>query len=142
MKARRVFASGTFDLFHLGHLQFLERAKRMGEELIVGVQTDERVVQTRGRAPVYPLWHRLRLVSALACVDIAVPVNGPDDELDVVTNNAEIWAVGPEFAQLPGHESLPEKLQAMGIRCVLISRTPDISTTSIKRRIRNGKEES
>jgi len=129
---RIVFASGVFDLFHLGHLQFLEQARALGDRLIVGVQTDEWVKEYKGEAPIYPLWHRLRLVAALSCVDVAFPIQGPEDEIGIVMCGATIRAVGSDHGYLPMHQPLRKKLEAVGVKYVEIPRTPNISTTEIK----------
>jgi glycerol-3-phosphate cytidylyltransferase len=133
MKSDRiVFASGVFDLFHIGHLQFLEQARALGDRLIVGVQTDEWVAESKGEAPIYPLQHRLRLVAALACVDVAFPIQGPEDEIGVVLCGATIRAVGTDHGYLPLHQPLQQKLEAAGVKYIVIPRTPNISTTKIK----------
>jgi glycerol-3-phosphate cytidylyltransferase len=66
------YTTGIFDLIHIGHLNLLERAKENCEQLIVGVTTDELAFALKGRRPVIPFNERLRLVSALKCVDLAV----------------------------------------------------------------------
>lgn len=127
-----VLATGVFDLFHIGHLQFLEQAAALGDRLIVGVQTDEWVEEYKGCRPIYPLQHRLRIVSALACVDVAVPVHGPEDEVGAVLMGVAIRAVSTDHGYLPLHQPLQEKMEAAGVKYVEIPRTPDISTTEIK----------
>lgn len=72
-KKKIVFTNGTFDLIHLGHVQYLEKAKRMGDILIVGVNTDSSVKSYKGPdRPLNPEGDRIRVLSALACVDYAV----------------------------------------------------------------------
>ena len=131
---RIVFASGCFDLFHVGHLYFLEHASTLGDRLIVGVQTDDWIERTKGQKPIFPLHHRLRIISALKCVDVAFPVDGPKDEAGAVLMDVSIRAVGPDHGWLPDHQSLREKMEAAGIQYVTVPETkvPDISTTIIK----------
>lgn len=64
----RVYTSGVFDLFHAGHLDALERAARLGDELIVGVATDADTVSYK-RTPVIPFEQRCRIVAAINCVN-------------------------------------------------------------------------
>jgi glycerol-3-phosphate cytidylyltransferase len=133
ISARRVvFATGVFDLFHIGHLQFLEQARSLGDRLIVGVQDDEWVIESKGQAPIYSLWHRLRLVSALSCVDVAFPIHGPEDEIGVVLCGATVRAISTDHGYLPRHHILREKLEAAGVEYVVIPRTPNISATEIR----------
>ena len=65
----RVLTFGTFDVFHLGHLKILERAKSFGAELIVGVSSDNLNLLKKKRLPVYPQEDRLAIVGALECVN-------------------------------------------------------------------------
>ena len=75
---RVVMTNGCFDILHPGHVDYLEQARALGDRLIVAVNTDESVGRLKGEAdgvprPVNPLAHRLRMLSALACVDWVVP---------------------------------------------------------------------
>jgi FAD synthetase len=70
-----VLASGVFDLLHLGHVKFLEEAKRLGgenAELIVIIARDSTVEQTKGRKPIMPEDQRRALVESLKVVDLAM----------------------------------------------------------------------
>jgi len=129
-----VFATGVFDLFHLGHLNFLQQAAELGDRLIVGVMTDEWAKKNKGEAPILPLYHRLRLVAGLSCVDVAFPISGPKDEVGAVLMGVTIRAVGPNHGYLSAHQPLKEKMEAAGIKYVTIPRTPNVSTTMIKER--------
>ena len=71
-------ASGVFDLIHIGHIYYLEEAKKLGDELIVVVACDE-TVQKKKHTPIMPASDRLKLVEALKPVDSAVL--GHDDDM-------------------------------------------------------------
>jgi rfaE bifunctional protein nucleotidyltransferase chain/domain len=67
---RIVLTSGTYDLFHVGHAEYLERAKELGDLLIVGVDSDEKVRERKGlHRPVVPEEERIRVISHLRHVD-------------------------------------------------------------------------
>jgi glycerol-3-phosphate cytidylyltransferase len=66
---KKVITFGTFDVFHVGHINILERAKELGSYLVVGVSSDELNVNKKGRAPVYPIEHRVQILRSLYCVD-------------------------------------------------------------------------
>ena len=68
MSDRLVFATGVFDLFHVGHLRYLEHARRQGTRLIVGLLSDEDVLRIKGKRPSIPQAQRIEIVAALACV--------------------------------------------------------------------------
>ncbi|WP_105103975.1 adenylyltransferase/cytidyltransferase family protein [Microbulbifer pacificus] len=65
----RVITFGTFDVFHIGHVNILERAKELGQHLIVGVSSDDLNIRKKGRPPVYTQYERMKIVSSLHCVD-------------------------------------------------------------------------
>jgi glycerol-3-phosphate cytidylyltransferase len=65
----RVITFGTFDVFHIGHLNILERARSFGDYLIVGVSTDQMNFDKKGRYPIYPQQERLGIVNALKSVN-------------------------------------------------------------------------
>ena len=66
---RRVVTFGTFDVLHVGHVSLLERARALGDRLIVGVSSDALNRAKKGRSPVYPEADRLKLIGSLRCVD-------------------------------------------------------------------------
>ena len=63
-----VYTSGTWDLFHIGHLNILEKSAALGDKLIVGVSTDELIYNYKGIKPVIPFEQRLRIVEAIGVV--------------------------------------------------------------------------
>ena len=65
-----VFCSGTFDLFHINHLTYLEKAKKQGDILIVGINCDKNVTKRKGlQRPIIPEDDRASIISSLSCVD-------------------------------------------------------------------------
>ena len=66
---RRVITFGTFDLFHVGHLNILSRARKLGDRLIVGVSSDDMNEAKKGFRPLFSLAERMAIVSALRDVD-------------------------------------------------------------------------
>lgn len=68
-----VFTNGCFDLMHVGHVTYLEQAKRLGDVLVIGVNTDESVQRLKGeKRPIIPLQERMRMLAGLQCVDYVV----------------------------------------------------------------------
>jgi len=72
------YASGVFDMFHVGHLNILRRAAERCDRLVVGVGTDEYVEQLKGRMPVVPFAERLEIVAALRMVDEVIADHSED----------------------------------------------------------------
>ena len=91
-KKIRVFTSGTFDLFHVGHLNILEKSANLGDELIVGVSTDELIEEYKGMKPIIPFEQRIRIVESIGCVTKVVKqvklteiAQLQREEIDIVT---------------------------------------------------------
>lgn len=121
---------GTFDLFHVGHLRILERARELGESLSVGVSSDELNLSKKGKLPVCKLEDRLAIVQALRCVDEVFI----EDDLAlkaqyIQERSADIMVMGEDWKG---------KFDAMNAHCkvVYLERTPSISTTAILEVIR------
>lgn len=64
-----VFTCGTFDLFHIGHLNLLMNARKLGDKLVVGVSSDFLNITKKNKLPIIPLYERLRIIKSLKCVD-------------------------------------------------------------------------
>ena len=67
------YTTGVFDLFHIGHLNLLRRAKSMCDRLIVGVTTDELMFECKNKKPIIPFEERCEIVQHLEYVDLAIP---------------------------------------------------------------------
>lgn len=130
-----VYTTGAFDLFHIGHLQLLERASRFGS-LVVGVMSDEFIRRTKGASPIIPYWQRARIVEALECVDHAGMVTDHIDYNLIDKYPISIRIVGPNYGELIGHTEAIAEMARRDIRIVCFSRTSGISTTAIKEKIR------
>ena len=73
---RVVFTNGCFDLLHIGHLRYLEKARALGDILTVGVNSDSSVQRLKGpERPILPLVERMEILSGLECVDYVVSFN-------------------------------------------------------------------
>jgi len=72
------YTTGVYDMFHVGHLRLLQRARSECDQLIVGVTTDELSMDVKGKLPVVPFVERRTIVSALRCVDLTVPQTSMD----------------------------------------------------------------
>ena len=84
MKKYKVgFTTGVFDLFHVGHLNLLERCKAQCDYLIVAVCGDDYVTQIKHKQPVYPEADRIRIIGALKCVDevSTITIEEVDDKM-------------------------------------------------------------
>lgn len=121
----RVITFGTFDLFHIGHLNVLKRARDLGDELFVGLSSDELNFSKKGRYPIYPFEQRSALLSNLRCVDFVFAEESLDLKVDYIKqHNADILVMGDDWAG---------KFDFCKPFCDVryLTRTPSISTTEI-----------
>jgi len=133
-KKVRVFTSGSFDLFHIGHLNILERSAALGDELIVGVSTDELIQHYKGMPPIIPFEQRIRIVSSLKCVTKVVKQVKLTEVAQLKEEDIDIVTIGDDWEN-KYLEGLEWMKQQPGKKVVYFPYTPGISTTNIKKRI-------
>ena len=133
-KKIRVFTSGSFDLFHIGHLNILERSAALGDDLIVGVSTDELIQHYKGMPPIIPFEQRFRIISSLKCVTKAVKQVKLTEVAQLQREDIDIVTIGDDWENkyLEGLEWMKKQ---PGKKVVYFPYTPGVSTTSIKKRI-------
>ena len=121
---------GTFDLFHVGHLNLLLRARDLGDCLHVGISSDELNYQKKGRQAVYPESDRMRIIGALKCVDSVFLEESLEQKRHYIeSRKADVLVMGDDWAG---------KFDYLADICdvVYLERTPTISTTVLVRQIR------
>lgn len=134
------YASGAFDLFHVGHLRYLRAAAAQCQRLIVGVPTNEIVQANKGPPPVIPHAERMELVGALSCVAQVLAVSTPMRDTGPFADLMESLGVnavfiGADWAGSPRWLALQPALAAKGIATHFLPRTPALSTTELRARI-------
>lgn len=128
---KRVITFGTFDVFHVGHLRLLERARELGDYLIVGVSTDALSINKKNRTPIYPQDERCRIVAALKVVDEVFHEESLEQKREyVLAHRADVLVMGDDWRG---------RFDEYGDVCevVYLSRTPAISTTATIERIKS-----
>lgn len=132
------YTTGVFDMFHIGHLNILRRAKEQCDHLIVGVSTDEVVESYKHHSPVIPFKDRLAIVEACRYVDEVVPQTSMDkfDAWDRLRFDAMFH--GSEWKGTDLYNSYEEKFSKVGVDVVYLTPTAGISSTMLRER--NGKQ--
>ncbi|WP_022943350.1 adenylyltransferase/cytidyltransferase family protein [Pseudoalteromonas ruthenica] len=121
----KIITFGTFDVFHVGHVNILERAAALGDELIVGVSSDALNLRKKGRAPVYAQADRMNIIAALKCVsDVFLEQSLELKRHYIETYNADMLVMGDDWQGK--FDDLKEVCEV-----VYLPRTPSISTTEI-----------
>ncbi|MCQ4607488.1 MULTISPECIES: glycerol-3-phosphate cytidylyltransferase [Corynebacterium] len=126
---RRVITYGTFDLLHYGHVELLHRAKALGDYLIVALSTDE-FNKLKGKHSYFSYERRRRMLEAIRYVDLVVPEQTWGQKArDVENLKVDVFVMGDDWSGKFDAE-LEGKCEV-----IYLPRTPDISTTQIKREL-------
>ena len=131
-----VFTNGVFDLLHVGHVALLEAARAEGDALVVGLNSDASVRRLGKGAdrPVVPEQERMRLVAALACVDVVVAFDDPTPLALIEALRPDVLVKGADYAhdQIVGAEAVV----SWGGRVVRVPLMAGHSTSALLARLR------
>jgi len=134
-----VFTNGHFDLLHVGHLDYLEKARALGDALFVGLNGDASTRRLKGEGrPLVPAGQRARLLAALEPVSAVVIFEADTAAELILALKPEIYVKGGDYANKP----LPERaaVEGYGGRVELVEYLPEHSTTRLIKRIRQSSE--
>lgn len=123
-----VLTYGTFDMFHIGHLNLLNRLKSLGDKLIVAVSTDE-FNSIKGKKTLIPFEQRALIVQNIKCVDMVISEKNWEQKIDDIKKyNVDIFAMGDDWKG---------KFDFLKDYCevIYLPRTQNISTTELKKEL-------
>lgn len=124
---KRIITYGTFDLLHYGHINLLRRAKDLGDYLVVGLSTDEFNWNSKHKKCYFSYEKRRQLLEAIRYVDLVIPEeNWEQKKSDVDLYKIDTFVIGDDWKGK--FDFLKEQCEV-----VYLERTPEISTTQIKR---------
>lgn len=124
---KRIITYGTFDLLHYGHINLLRRAKELGDYLIVGLSTDE-FNSAKGKRSYFLYEERKQLLEAIRYVDLVIPESAWEQkENDILYFKIDEFVMGDDWS------GKFDELKKTGVKVTYLSRTPEISTSRIKR---------
>lgn len=129
---RKVITYGTFDLLHYGHVNLLRRARELGDYLIVALSTDEFNLTEKQKKCYFSYAQRKKLLEAIRYVDLVIPEESWEQKIsDVREFRVDTFAIGDDWTG---------KFDFLEAYCevVYLPRTPEISTTQIKRELKGG----
>lgn len=129
------YVPGAWDMFHVGHLNILLRARERCDRLVVGVVTDEALVAAKGKSPVVPLAERMDVVRAMVMVDEVV--------VDYSSNKIEVWQrvgfdvlfKGDDWLGTPKGDRLVAEMAGVGVQVNFFPYTAHTSSTLLRSRL-------
>ena len=136
------YTTGVFDMFHVGHLNLLARAREQCDRLIVGVSTDEVVISYKKHPPIVPYAERVAIVKAIRYVDEVVPQTSMDKFAAWEKLRFNRLFHGNDWKGSAMYNEVEAKLKAVGVEVVYFPYTQGTSSTLLAERLRGGREES
>lgn len=136
------YTCGVFDLFHVGHLNLLERCKEQCEYLIVGICDDDYVKNIKKKDPVYGEDERLRIIKALKCVDNAYLVDTEttnDKMLAIKKFGFDVLFSGDDWKGSERYKLTEQQFSEIGAHIVYLPYTKGVSTTMTKEKLSGAK---
>ena len=140
MKKYKVgYTQGTYDLFHIGHLNLLKHAKEQCEYLIVGINTDKLVSEYKCKVPVINENDRAKIVEAIKYVDEVI-ITDTLDKLEIYNRKKfDVVFIGNDWKGSSRWNKTVDDLKKIGIEVIFLPHTDGVSTTQITTHLLKGK---
>lgn len=127
---KRVITYGTFDLLHYGHINLLKRAKELGDYLVVALSTDEFNSESKNKVCYFSYEKRKALLESIRYVDLVITKDSWEQKInDIHKYDIDVFVIGDDW------KGKFDFLKEEGCEVVYLPRTPDISTTQIKKEL-------
>lgn len=129
------YVPGTWDLFHIGHLNILKKAKSMCDILICSVSTDELVQKYKNKIPVVPFEERIEILRSIKYVDIAIPQENQDKFLQWKQYKFDVIFVGDDLKGTERWILFEKQLKPMGVEFVYFPYTVTTSSSILREKL-------
>ena len=126
------YTTGVYDMFHIGHLHLLKKAKNRCDHLIVGISTDELVQSYKGKTPIIPFEHRLEIVSSLKFVDEVIAVTHRDKFQSFLDIGYDVLFVGDDWKNSDVFNTLESQIQPYRAKIEYFPYTKEVSSTKFR----------
>lgn len=129
------YTTGVFDMFHIGHLNILSKAKEQCETLVVGVTTDELCYSRKQKYPIINEQDRMAIVKAIRYVDKVVPQSDMEKMRMVKALGADAVFVGSDWKGTDAWKQYEKEFSAVGCTVVYLDHTDGISSSILRERM-------
>ena len=126
------YTTGVYDMFHMGHLNILKRAKEQCDYLIVGVSTDELVQHDKNKTPIIPFEERCAIVEAIRYVDKVVPQTDKNKFAAWEKYHYNKMFVGSDWKGSPQWNRYEKQFAPVGVEIIYLDHTDGISSTILR----------
>lgn len=126
------YTTGVYDMFHMGHLNILKRAKEQCDYLIVGVSTDELVQHDKNKTPIIPFEERCAIVEAIRYVDKVVPQTDKNKFAAWEKYHFNKMFVGSDWKGSPQWNRYEKQFAPVGVEIIYLDHTDGISSTILR----------
>ena len=133
------YTTGVFDMFHIGHLNILKRAKEQCDYLIVGVSTDEVVEEYKKKTPIIKFEERIAIVEAIKYVDEVVPQTTMDKMEAWKQLKFDVMFHGSDWKGSEMYNHIIEKFNNVGVKVIFLPHTEGVSSTLLTEVLYNKK---
>lgn len=130
------YTTGVFDMFHVGHLNILKKAKEECDFLIVGVSTDENCISYKHKQPIIPFEERVAIVEAIRYVDRVVPQENMDKYAAWKKLHFNKIFHGNDWKGSSMYNEVEEKLKAVGVEIIYFQYTKGTSSSILKEKLK------
>jgi len=127
------YTTGVFDLFHIGHVKILQKAKSLCDKLIVGVSTDALVKKYKNKKPIIPYSERVEVIKNNKCVDLVVSQNSLDKFKNWRRLKYDVMFVGDDWYATKKWKDLDKEFRKLGVKIVYLPYTKKTSSTKINK---------
>lgn len=135
------YTTGVYDLFHIGHLNILKKAKEQCDYLIVGVSTDELVQSYKNKRPIIPFEERKQIIESIKFVDKVIPQVSMDKYLAWEQEHFEVIFHGDDWKNSDMYIEMENRLKKVGVDFVYFPYTQGTSSTILTKAIKKFIEE-
>lgn len=125
------YTTGVYDMFHIGHLNILKKAKSYCDYLIVGVSTDDLVIKEKKKSPVIPFSERMMIVESIRYVDKVVAQKNKNKKEAWDKYKFNIMFVGSDWKDTPEWQLYERQFEPLGVKILFLPHTDGISSTQL-----------
>ncbi|MBR6524058.1 MAG: adenylyltransferase/cytidyltransferase family protein [Clostridia bacterium] len=134
------YTTGVYDMFHIGHLNIIKRAKEQCEYLIVGVSTDDVVEEYKNKRPIIPFEERCAIVEAIKYVDKVVPQETMDKLVAWEKLKFDVLFHGSDWKGSDLYSEYEKKFKSVGVDVVFLPHTEGTSSTELSKKLQKDLE--